>query len=98
MNKVLTDELGKRSATYEKVVDEFENRYRTVSDEYGAKRRELDAGLDKKLEGIEPADLSTRKQIFDDYYKAVNNAQVSYEKQAKELFSGLSRLIVETAL
>lgn len=94
MNQLLIGGLEKKSEMYEKVINEFEAGYKTIDDAYKTKRAGLDEDLDKKLSVVDPADVSAKGKVFDEYYKYVDITQADYEKQARELFAKLSRVVI----
>ena len=98
MSKLFTDELMKRSVVYEKAVDDFDARYKTINKRYAEGKSQLDTNLEARLSEVDPIDLSGREKIFDHYYKEIEGAQKNYEKELKNLFLDLSRSAMQTTL
>ena len=91
MNELLIAALEKTGSVYEKIVNEYEARDKSVQSEYESKRNEIEAELDKKLGEVDIADLIAKEKIFDWYRKETEQNQDRHDKAIKTLFADLSR-------
>jgi len=91
MNERLIAALEKIGNLYEKIVDEYEARDKSIQNDHEAKKNEIEEDLNKKLAAVDIADLIGKEKIFMWYRKETEANQGHYDRAVKTLFADLSR-------
>jgi len=91
-NLLLLEELGKRGESCEKALRLFDEKVKLLDTELKSKKEKTLKKAQDELAHIDPAQISKKEKVWDEYYQKIENFQGDYEKQLKENFSVLFAL------
>ncbi len=89
-DRYLKDAVKENSEKYPEVmekIEKIERLQRELDDKTTMEKEEIEKMLERKLNGIDPLDLKSKKVIWEEYYDTLDELGERYDEKLKDILS-----------